>query len=46
MELKSGGMISREADGRVMNMLRLTNLEYTPAGLARLNPQVAMVSPK
>lgn len=46
MELKSGGMISRNPDGRVMDMLRLTNLEYTAAGLLRLNPQVAMVSPK
>ena len=46
MELKAGGMVSREADGRAMNLLRLTSLEYTPAGLSRLNPQVAMVSPK
>lgn len=46
MELKSGGMVSKEADGRILDMLRLTSLEYTPAGLARLNPQVAMISPK
>lgn len=46
MEMKYGGVVSRQPDGRPINMLRMTSLDYTAAGLARLNPQVAMVSPK
>ncbi len=46
MEVKAGVMISRQPDGRPINMLRMTSTEYTSAGLARLNPQLAMVSPK
>lgn len=46
MEVKAGVMISRQPDGRPINMLRMTSTEYTTAGLARLTPQLAMVSPK
>ena len=46
MEVKAGVMITRKPDGSTLKMLRMTSTEYTAAGLARLNPQVAMVSPK
>lgn len=46
MEVKVGALITRQADGHLVYMQRMSSTEYTAAGLARLNPQVAMVSPK
>ena len=47
MEVKAGVVITRQPDGTTLKMFRMTNTEYTQAGLDRIGPQkVAMLSPK
>lgn len=42
---KVGFLITRKADGTPVEMGQMRNTEYTAAGLARLNQQVAMLTP-
>ncbi|AUW58053.1 hypothetical protein C1T17_07965 [Sphingobium sp. SCG-1] len=46
VEHKGGHLFTRLANGQPQFLMQMGDTEYTPAGLARLNPQVAMVSPK
>lgn len=46
VEHKGGHMFTRLANGQPQFLMQMGDTEYTSAGLARLNPQVAMVSPK
>jgi hypothetical protein len=45
LEMKAGSMFTRKADGQAIAMMQMADTEYTAAGLARLNPQVAMNTP-
>lgn len=44
-ESKSGSLVTKLPDGKPQFLVLLEAPEYTPAGLAKLNPQVAMRTP-
>lgn len=43
---RTGSIATRLPDGKPQFLVGMADTDYTPAGLARLNPQVAMVSPQ